>query len=258
MTSTAGSSFQILSDLHLEIERVGAAPGQEFYHYDIQPCAPNLVLLGDIGWTVQDELFQWIEQQRSTLAQSIGRLEAFAAQHSQSSSTHGRFILLNRSRYDVSPTLTLLGCTLWTRLDPEELDILSWSLTDFRRIEGWNPTAVSTEHENDLGWLNRTVAEIAAHEPHRAVAIVTHHAPTVEGTSPPQFSAASGGLLTKSAFATELSEEPSWNSEVVRLWAFGHTHFSCDFVHKGIRVYANQRGYKDGEGAYDSAKIVVL
>ena len=55
--------IQILSDLHLEIERVGAPPGQEFYTCDIPVCAENLALLGDIGWTIQDGLFEWLRIQ---------------------------------------------------------------------------------------------------------------------------------------------------------------------------------------------------
>lgn len=55
--------IQILSDIHLEIERQGGNPGQEFYHYEIPVQAENLALLGDIGWTIDDRLFQWLKTQ---------------------------------------------------------------------------------------------------------------------------------------------------------------------------------------------------
>ncbi|KAH0579970.1 hypothetical protein H2248_002790 [Termitomyces sp. 'cryptogamus'] len=55
--------IQILSDLHLEIERPNSTPGREFYHYDIPVQAPHLALLGDIGWTIDDRLFEWLESQ---------------------------------------------------------------------------------------------------------------------------------------------------------------------------------------------------
>ena len=56
-----GSSFQIqiISDLHLEIER----QDHPLYIYDFPLCAPNLALLGDIGWTRDERLFQWLETQ---------------------------------------------------------------------------------------------------------------------------------------------------------------------------------------------------
>ena len=55
--------IQILSDIHLEIERQNSKPGEEFYIYDVPVHAEYLALLGDIGWTVDDRLFVWIKQQ---------------------------------------------------------------------------------------------------------------------------------------------------------------------------------------------------
>lgn len=51
--------IQLLSDLHLEIER-GLSP---LYTYNFKPSALNLALLGDIGWTRDDRLFEWINLQ---------------------------------------------------------------------------------------------------------------------------------------------------------------------------------------------------
>jgi hypothetical protein len=44
----------------------------------------------------------------------------------------------------------------------------------------------------------------------------------------------------------------------VPLWGFGHTHFSCDFVHNGTRVVSNARGYAHfGERTgFDLDKVV--
>ncbi|EIM86675.1 Ser/Thr protein phosphatase protein [Stereum hirsutum FP-91666 SS1] len=262
--------IQILSDLHLEIERPSRTePGQEFYHYDSIPVkAETLALLGDIGWTVEPRLFEWLESQlkrfttiffvsgnhepyRSTVDESSNALRAFATRVNADSSL-GTFIFLDRTRYDVSPTLTILGCTLWSSLNPDDLDILSWSLTDFRRIEGFNPETYSALHNADLAWLNSTVSSIARDEPERKIVILTHHAPTKDGTGDPKFNDGP----TNSAFATELTVEECWKSGRVALWAFGHTHWCCDFVRDGVRVYANQRGYGEGRDDYDAGKVI--
>ena len=58
---TDSFQIQIISDLHLEIER----PNAQLYIYEFPVCAPNLVLLGDIGWTRDERLFQWLEVQLS-------------------------------------------------------------------------------------------------------------------------------------------------------------------------------------------------
>ncbi|GBE87486.1 Ser/Thr protein phosphatase protein [Sparassis latifolia] len=260
--------IQILSDIHLEMERPGSAPGQEFYHYDIPVCAEHLALLGDIGWTVDERLFEWLRAQlrlfktiyyvagnhepyRSSIDESNQRLSAFA-QECEADPTLGDFIFLNRTRHDVSPTLTILGCTLWSALNPGDLDILSWSLTDFRRITSFDPEKYVALHTAELAWLSATVAAIALDEPERAIVVFTHHAPTIEGTGDPKYI----GQPTNSAFATELSGEDVWTRECVKLWAFGHTHWSCDFERADIRVYSNQRGYAQGGSHYDPSKVV--
>jgi hypothetical protein len=53
--------FQLLSDLHLEVERISTAP----YTFYFPVTAPNLALLGDIGWTRDERLFAWLELQLS-------------------------------------------------------------------------------------------------------------------------------------------------------------------------------------------------
>lgn len=82
----------------------------------------------------------------------------------------------------------------------------------------------------------------------------THHAPTKDGTGDPRFNDGP----TNSAFATELTDEAFWGGGKIKLWAFGHTHWCCDFERKGVRVYANQRGYGEGREEYDPGKVVHL
>ena len=80
---------------------------------------------------------------------------------------------------------------------------------------------------------------------------MTHHAPTLEGTSNPQYA----GSATGSAFATELVGGPCWTPQV-RVWMYGHTHWNCDVVREGVRVVSNQRGYRDGTPGFELVKIV--
>ena len=55
--------IQILSDLHLEIERPGSIPGNEFYSYDFPAESEILALLGDIGYAIHERLFRWLRVQ---------------------------------------------------------------------------------------------------------------------------------------------------------------------------------------------------
>ncbi|KAF8653548.1 hypothetical protein AX16_003911 [Volvariella volvacea WC 439] len=266
--------IQLLSDLHLEIERFPREDSDDLYKYSFPAKAKMLALLGDIGWTRDDRLFEWIriqltkfktiffvrgnhEAYRSTIAESEERLTQFATtieKERETSSKLGRFVFLNRTRFDISKTVTILGCTLWASLNPDDLEILRWALSDFRTIADFNPTVYRFLHEQDLAWLNSTVQQIANDEPDRRLVIFTHHAPTVLGTSDPMYLDGP----TSSGYATELVEQPCWGSNV-KVWAFGHTHWCCDFVREGVRVVSNQRGYKDKIGSgFDPEMVLEL
>ena len=180
---------------------------------------------------------------------AIHKLDTFASkcnEERERDSLIGEFIVLNRTRVDLSPTLTILGATLWSHLNPDNLDILLWRLTDLKRIKGFTADRFTELHKTELSWLNTQVEQIRANEQTRSVIIFTHHAPTM-GTADPKYA----GGPTESAFATELTNEPCWGPPV-KVWAFGHTHWSCDMVKKGVRVVNNQRGYlRPGDKGWD-------
>lgn len=161
----------------------------------------------------------------------------------RSSSTIGRFVLLHRASFQLSPTTTVLGCTLWTRLADDIADF-TWAVTDLtsRGIKGMTPALYNSRHEADRAWLEGEINRLAEEAPQSKIVIFTHHAPTRELASDPKFA----GGLTETAFATELAEDSALWRPPVGVWAFGHTHWSCDFIRNGIRVLSNQRGYKSG------------
>jgi hypothetical protein len=140
--------------------------------------------------------------------------------------------------------VTILGCTLHSALREDMLGRIQMGVNDFHVVRGWGVKEYSMEHERDLEWLR---AELETVEEGRKVLVATHHAPTTRGTSNPVFKDSPFG----SAFATEiLGAGGAWGR--VSTWAFGHTHWCCDFVEEasGVRVVANQGGYaREGKEA---------
>jgi hypothetical protein len=65
------------------------------------------------------------------------------------------------------------------------------------------------------------------------------------------------GGTSNSAFATEVLARVCAGGAVA-VWAFGHTHWNCDFERAGVRVVANQRGYRDGESGFDAARVLEM
>ncbi|KAH9946333.1 uncharacterized protein BXZ73DRAFT_95833 [Epithele typhae] len=270
--------FQLLSDLHMEVERPPTAlqSNEDSYTYTFpaDETADALALVGDVGTTNDERMFGWIRTQlqrfnlvfflpgnheyhHSSIDESRERVARFAAECAaarQAEGSHlGRFVLLDRGRHDVSPTLSVLGCTLWAQLEPAQHDAVFQGVRDFTHIRGFTLDTFHALHAQDLAWLEASIAQIAREEPQRTIVVMTHHAPTHVGTSNPAYA----GSPKSSAFSTELVGGPCWVSQV-KVWMYGHTHWNCDAVREGVRVVSNQRGYKDGAPGYDPAKVIEI
>jgi predicted phosphodiesterase len=272
------TSIQLLSDLHLETDEYEAAL--------IQPASDIIAVLGDIGpsnhpnfpeflrklarqfrlvlFVLGNNEFHYSSYVRAygfiqlysnsrhrccIQAETIQRVESIVAQHYSQRATDpslGELILLNRTRIDLSPTLTVLGATLWSNLtdDANKLAQITSSVGDFLHIDGFTQSTTRILHARDHAWLKAQVAYLRAHEPQREVLILTHHAPTLAGTARPDLI----GGVRESAYATEFVGTECWGAPIT-VWAFGHTHWSCDFERDGVRVVSNQRGRRSSKGA---------
>lgn len=245
-------SFQILSDLHLETH--------PSYDFRLTQTAPYLALLGDIGHVADDGLFGFLEKQLSrywivfyllgnhepchtSWSSAKSRVREFSERMDRlrRRSTIGRFVFLDQTRYDVNDYISILGCTLFSRVLPEQAVAVGTRFVDFKQILDWTVEDHVETHLSDLKWLNTQVSEISRTEPHRQIVIFTHYSPTLDTRAVDENHSDSPVM---SGFATDLVAEECWKNQSVVLWAFGHTHFSCDFVDDlGKNIIANQKGY---------------
>ncbi|CAK4032215.1 ser Thr phosphatase [Lecanosticta acicola] len=245
--------LQIMSDLHLETH--------PSYDFNFPRAAPYLALLGDIGHVEKEGLLNFLERQLSrylvvfflfgnhepyhlSMEFAKSRVKAFTLKMDKKknkSPSTGRFVFLDQTRYDVDDETTVLGCTLHSRVTAEQARAVSSRLVDFRDILHWDVSEHVDAHLEDVAWLNKEVAEISSNEPGRRILILTHHSPCVDTrANNPKYQTSE----VSSGFVTDLSAEECWQNRSVALWAFGHTHFNCDFCEEGgKRVVANQRGY---------------
>ena len=254
-------SIQIVSDLHLETHPSYTTD------WHLPQTSRYLALLGDIGHVQNNGLLAFLEEQllryhvvfyllgnhepyHMRLSAAKERIQGFAARMEKlrlrKTSTMGRFVFLDQTRFDIPDTnITVLGCTLFSHVTTEQALEVQTRFIDFRDIIDWdvlydhNPA-----HRSDVEWLNGEVKKISEeeHEPKRHIVIFSHYCPTLDKRAhDPRHS----GSTVTSGFATDLSQELCWKSPHVRLWAFGHTHFNCDFVDEisGKQLLANQKGY---------------
>lgn len=274
----ANCSFQIVSDLHLETPKSRPSYGE----FEIQPACSYLALLGDIGNVADPRLFEFVERQLQqfdvvfyvlgnhepygiTYSEARKALKDFEANIEQRScpetgAKSGKFVFLDRRRYDCPEGVTVLGCTLFSFVRPQQRDSVSRFVSDFTETKDWTVEAHNIAHERDLKWLNSQVSECAYYEPQRSIVVLTHHSPTMtETANDPRHLQDSSEV--QSAFATDLSNQVCWTSPQVKLWAFGHTHFNCDFNEPktGKRIVANQKGYRREEAVtFDGTKVVAV
>lgn len=276
--------LQVMSDLHLETP----TSFPMYTQFQVSPEAENLALLGDIGAVTDDRLFEFLEAQlrhfqvvfflfgnhepyaedQWTWDEAVKSMEAFETEIATRSRQPvedggvalGRFVFLTRTRFDISPSVTVLGCTLFSQIRPEQVSTIQLFVSDFSNIAEWSIDTHNSSHQRDLQWLNDQVTSISQHSPHRRILILTHHSPTLHpSANDPEHLQDSRNV--GSAFITDLSEESCWKSKNVKVWAFGHTHFNCDFVDSltGKRVIANQRGYgREDLYSFDPTKTVSI
>lgn len=240
--------FQIVSDLHLEINR-------QYASYKIPACAKHLVLAGDIGRLADYDAYCNFLQKQTDQFELVflvlGNHEFYngsyaaglesAARLEREPSLRGRLVLLHRRRYDIPGSLvTVLGCTLWSKVPSESRGIVQLKIKDFQRIDGWTVDDHNAAHDIELAWLLRGMQSIQSENrrsaQQRSVLVATHHAPLLRGTSSPQHA------LNAWRFAFGTDVLPQF-SDGVKAWVFGHTHYTANFKEGPVRVVSNQRGY---------------
>ncbi|KAI9844809.1 MAG: hypothetical protein M1837_005227 [Sclerophora amabilis] len=259
----------IMSDLHLETPL--ARPTYE--EFDILPSqCPYLALLGDIGHVSDARLFTFLTRQLDKFEivffllgnhepygmsidaarASVRAFKDLTDQQRQGASPEssgaGKFVFLDQTRYDLSNQVTVLGCTLFSRILHEQRPSVSLFASDFSNIQDWSIDRHCAAHEADVAWLNDQVAQIGRDEPDRSILVLTHHSPTwLDAANDPKH--IKDTAQVRSAFATDMSDKVCWTSAQVRLWAFGHTHFNCDLQdpQTGKRLVTNQKGYRRTE-----------
>ena len=166
---------------------------------------------------------------------------------------------LDQGKCDISG-FRFLGCTLWSNIPTEHASEIQRSLNDYVCIDTPSTTSLGKPinrritpadtnrwHQSDRDWLSEEIK--IAKEQNLPTVVLTHHAPLVTGTSPPEYE----GGCTNAAFATDLSSMMG----TPKAWLFGHTHYSSDQMVNGTRVLSNQRGYKSDSGTGFKPDLVV-
>lgn len=242
---------QIMSDLHLEV-------GQQYQIFDFPVAGKWLVLAGDIGRLIDYEGYRTFLERQVTryekVALVLGNHEFFeltyedgiskAKQLSDEPSLTAKLVLLNRGVWkDESSGLVIMGCTLWSFVPDSAKAVVESKISDYKKIGGWSVLKNNERHAEEAAWLESELQSLSSaaragpRQHGRNVLVVTHHAPSLAGTSAPEHA----NNPWTPAFATDLL--PRLDTTRVKTWVFGHTHYTTELDSGGVHLIANQRGY---------------
>lgn len=230
--------LQILSDLHLEFERI----------HPPKTDADVVVLAGDIhtglkGLTWAQEFFHdrhviYVLGNHEYYGYSIPRLADKLRLQSEDTNVH----IIENEVISIE-NIQFLGCTLWSDFklfgDEGYARIeAQYQINDYRMIRygrkfrKLTPLDTQMLHMQSVRWLNQALNDSSV----ETRVIVTHHAPSMNSVSN-KFDAE--GLTP--AYVSNLDSLVV--SSGAGLWIHGHTHESCDYSLGSTRVVSNPRGY---------------
>ncbi|KAH3945052.1 hypothetical protein HBI25_149300 [Parastagonospora nodorum] len=231
-------ALQILSDVHLEAPKA-------YDIFEITPKAPYLALIRDIGNVVSHK-----GDFTASLKRKSRQFRAVL------------FVPGNHEAYhsDWATTIDLLRAfDLFSSIPPEKEQAVSFGLNDFFQIDSWDVQAHNEAHLRAIAWLNAEVAHLEQLD--TTTIVLSHWSPSTDVRSvDPRHSASP----ISSGFSTDLSSQPCFQNKNFKVWAFGHTHYNCDFMADRrrdagpLRLLTNRRDYFAQADGLDREEIVAL
>ena len=246
--------IQYVSDTHLEL-----FPGFRFSPEDVR--GDILVLAGDIAAVPSPEYTDFVKDCVTCFGEGkvfvvLGNHEAYGngLTWDETVEEARRLLfslganLLHRDSFELGDGIRIAGTTLWSHVEDQDRSDVQCFIADYRCIKGLTSVyTANAMHAIDVAWIRQQI-EFAEKKGERLV-IVTHHAPSLRGTSSPR----NTGSILQSAFATNL-EYLFVDVDVVRAWIFGHTHHTCELF--GGKLVSNPRGYRDDATGFDPRKVL--
>jgi predicted phosphodiesterase len=139
--------------------------------------------------------------------------------------------------------IKIAGATLWTEMTPEQWELYTEMLVDYRYTHGLNYHDYINCHRIHKKFLLESGADI----------IVSHHSPSFQSTAPRFI-----GDPMNCGFATELHDDILAMSKPPKIWIHGHMHNRSDYMIGDTRIIAWPRGYPRENPWFENYKPLML
>lgn len=230
--------FQLVSDAHVDLRDEP---------FELEAKCPVLVLAGDIAPMTHPVLYEYLEKwskQFRTILFVPGNHEYYCersvhlCRQEFEEKKPANVILLDKNTHE-EDGWTFVGCTLWSRIPPRQFLTVMDGISDYTFIADEKGHQLTPEtnnrwHDEHRVWLTQTLFRLRARE---RIAVVTHHSPLFDlDTVAPKYRQSKFNV----AF---MSEQSHLMGGPVKIWMFGHTHWTFDENRKGTRVVSRPVGY---------------
>lgn len=254
--------LQFASDLHLEFFKTSAVDKI------IDPAAPYLALLGDIGYPFSDiyqTFIDWCSKHYSKVFVISGNHEYYTARLSTNftmteiddqiqkvCSSHPNVHYLNRNTHQLTDDIVILGTTLWSFIPPNDRHIVNFCMNDYRNIYGTNTSLVAPEdtvklHTENVKWLEEQLVTYQ----NKTIIVLTHHLPSFKLINVKYINEP-----TNSAFASSLDH--LMDTYPIKYWLCGHTHSSTKQIIGSTTCLINPHGYPGESKDFDKRAVIDL
>jgi predicted phosphohydrolase len=250
-------SFQLYSDLHLELKKAVPKP---------KPIAPYLILAGDITKVSHNshiEFFDYCNKNWEKTFYIMGNHDYWNPNSSMQSIKQQildinkqnqltNIVLLDNEVYSLTNDIDIVGSTFWTRSPFMSEYEGKMYINDYNMIRALKnvcitPNYVNALYANDKNFISTYLNETII--TNKKCIVITHFPPQRTGTSHPQFE--NTEQIIKNYFTHPDTMLSGFNNlSNVLCWISGHTHFSYDLASlNGVRLISNQAGYTREEAS---------
>jgi hypothetical protein len=261
-------NIQYISDIHLEFydeQNKGILRPETF----LQPVAPYLALVGDIGipdLKSYSVFLQWCAQRWKEVFLVAGNHEFYNVRCPTKTTMTDKKEKIRRicdglpnvhfldcsSVYLPEHNVRVLGCTLWSDIPDGLKEKALLMMNDTRQIQyrkdvSFTPWLFSEQHDNEKQWLNQEIHQCEL--TNERCLVLTHYLPSYSLIAEKY-----QGHFLNACFASNC--EDLFRPPVVG-WIAGHTHTGMKRSIHGIPCVLNPYGYPD-EGVETRDRTAVL
>lgn len=231
--------LQLCSDVHLEEEEEDHT---DSFEHILVPSAPILCLAGDIGnpySRVYMRFLSYCSKNYEHVFLVAGNHEFFNAHPVANTLCHIRelvgssfsnvtFLHMDAVEY---AGMTFAGATLWSHVPPAYMAYAQAGMNDYKYVYNEpdklvTPVITNQWNQQHVSWIKQV---LASHPPGQPLVVITHHPPSMHGTSLPRYD------KDPLRFCYRNNLDHLITGSSVSAWLCGHTHF-CFLQHRGHAV----------------------